>query len=34
MTIESELNQGTIVTVRLPDERVLDWGALRLDEVR
>jgi PAS domain S-box-containing protein len=32
MTIESELNQGTIVTVRLPKERVQDWGALGLDE--
>jgi signal transduction histidine kinase len=32
MAIESELNKGTVVTVRLPKERVLDWGSLGRDE--
>ena len=34
MTIDSVLNKGTNVIVRLPKERVLDWGALGLDEGR
>jgi PAS domain S-box-containing protein len=28
MTIQSELGKGTTVTVRLPKERLLDWGEL------
>jgi PAS domain S-box-containing protein len=28
MTIESVLNEGTTVTVRLPPSRIIDWGSL------